>query len=63
MTLIAFRRKTDPWWDLDGDAARRARFRRRLTGDVAFFIAEIACGLTMAMWLVRAYPGLNPFVG
>ena len=23
MTLIALRRKTDPWWDLDGVAARR----------------------------------------
>ncbi len=63
MTVLALRRKTDPWWDLDGDAARRARFRRRLKGDAAFLIAEIAIGLTMAMWLLRMDPGLNPFIG
>jgi len=60
MTPFAWRKKTDPWWDLEGVAARRDRIRRQLVGTTAFFTAEIACGLTLAVWLVRLVPGIHP---
>jgi hypothetical protein len=66
MTLfarLAHRSKSDPWWDLEGVAARRDRIRRRIVGNLAFLIAEVACGLTLAVWLTRLHPGLglHPF--
>jgi hypothetical protein len=66
MTLLARfanRSKTDPWWDLEGVAARRDRARRRIVGNVAFLIAEIATALTLATWLMRFHPGagIHPF--
>jgi hypothetical protein len=62
MTLFARRTKTDPWWDLEGAAARRTRIRRRAVGVVAFCTAEVACGLTLAVGLARLVPGL-PHLG
>jgi hypothetical protein len=63
LTRFANRSKTDPWWDLEGVAARRDRARRRIVGNLAFLIAEIACGLTLAVWLARLHPvlGVHPF--
>jgi hypothetical protein len=41
----------DPWFDLEGRAARRLRLRKRLTTDVALALAVVACGLTSASWI------------
>ena len=66
MTLLArlaHRSKTDPWWDLEGVAARRSRIRRQAVSAAAFFTAEVACGLTLAVWLARLVPDLPRLVG
>jgi hypothetical protein len=62
MTLFARRTKADPWWDLEGVAARRTRVRRQVLGLTAFFTAEVACGLTLAVCLSRLIPAL-PHLG
>ena len=58
MTMIPFRR-TDPWWDMEGDGVRRNRTRRRLVGGAAFAIAIVACGLTLAAWLQQLQPVIH----
>ena len=63
MTVFAWRRKADPWWDLEGVSARRNRIRRQVVGGAAFLTSEIACGLTLAVWLLHVNPGLRPFPG
>jgi hypothetical protein len=66
MTLLArfaHRPKTDPWWDLEGVAARRSRIRRQAVGAAAFFAAEVACGLTLAVWVARLVPDLPRLIG
>jgi hypothetical protein len=66
MTLLAWfahRTKADPWWDLEGVAARRARVRHQAVGAAAFFTAEVACGLTLAVWLARLLPDLPRLIG
>lgn len=54
-----FRRGHDPWWDLEGERARRDRIRHRIVADVAFALAIVACGFTTAAWLRT----LAPIVG
>jgi hypothetical protein len=66
MTLLArlaHRPKTDPWWDLEGVAARRSRIRSQAVGAAAFFTAEVACGLTLAVWVARLVPDLPRLIG
>jgi hypothetical protein len=51
----------DPWWDLEGRAARRLRIRKRLTVDVAIAVAVVANGLTAAAWISQTgLLGLHP---
>jgi hypothetical protein len=46
-------RDADPWFDLEGKAARMRRIRRRRMGDVAFLIAILALILVVALWVER----------
>ncbi len=41
----------DPWWDLEGRAAKRSRLHKRVVTDFALAFAVVACGLTSAAWL------------
>ena len=49
-------RRTDPFWDLDGQGIRRERTRRRVVGGLAFALAVGACGLTAAAWVHQLEP-------
>ena len=53
------RARSDPWWD-DGTGARRARTKRRALSVVAFGIAIVACGLTVAAWVQTILPLVAP---
>ena len=44
----------NPWYDLEGRGAYRTRLRVRLTTDLAFAVAIVACGLTAAAWIVQS---------
>jgi len=44
----------NPWYDLEGRGAYRNRLRVRLTTDIAFSIAIVACGLTAAAWIAQS---------
>ena len=57
--LARLRRGTDPFWDLDGAGVKRARTKRRIVGAVAFAIAIVATGLTVAAWLQTLAPALR----
>ncbi len=55
--MFAMRRgQHDPWWDLDGAGAKRARLQRRFVASLAFAIAIVACGLTAAAWARTVLP-------
>jgi hypothetical protein len=54
-----FRRAHDPWWDLEGQGAKRSRIRHKIVADIAFALAIVACGITAAAWLLT----LAPIVG
>ena len=58
MSLLHLRR-TDPFWDMDGKGVRRDRTKRRIVGGVAFAIAIVACGLTVAAWLRELQPVIH----
>jgi len=58
MSLLHLRR-TDPFWDMDGQGVRRDRTKRRLVGALAFAIAIVACGLTTAAWLQELQPVIH----
>ena len=47
-SLLPARR--DPWWDLEGSGARHQRLRGRIVSLLAFALAIVSCGLTMAAW-------------
>jgi hypothetical protein len=49
--MNVFRRRRDPWWDLEGSGAKRSRIRHKILSDLAFAMAIVACGLTAASWL------------
>jgi len=53
----------DPWWDLEGLAARRTRIRKRLTADTAMAVSVVASGLTTAAWISQTgIMGVPPLV-
>ena len=67
MSVSLFRRR-DPWWEVDGPAARRERRRRRVVGMAAFVAAVAACGATAFAWSIElglaamlGYRGSLPF--
>jgi uncharacterized membrane protein len=47
------RGKHDPWWDLEGAAARRTRTRQRVVSGLAFIAALVACGGAAFAWAIR----------
>jgi hypothetical protein len=49
MGLILWHRR-DPWWALDGPAARRARRRRQLRAVLAFVASLAAVSGAGALW-------------
>jgi hypothetical protein len=51
-TLSLFRRR-DPWWEVDGPAARRARRRQRVVSTLAFLAAVTAVVGAALAWLVQ----------
>jgi hypothetical protein len=57
--VARLRRGTDPFWDLDGAGVKRARIKRRIVGAIAFAIAIVATGLTVAAWLQTLAPALH----
>ncbi len=61
--MNVFRRRHDPWWDLEGRGAKRSRIRRRITSDFAFAMAVVACGLTAAAWLRILLPVFTQKLG
>jgi hypothetical protein len=53
VSILAFRRR-DPWWAMDGPAARRARRRRQVVALMAFVLsltAVVGAGLAWAVQL------------
>ena len=57
--VARLRRGTDPFWDMDGAGVKRARIKRRVVGALAFAIAVVATGLTVAVWLRTLAPALH----
>jgi hypothetical protein len=53
MSNVQPAREADPWFDLEGKAARLRRMRRRRMGDAAFLIAILALMLVVALWVER----------
>lgn len=52
----------DPWWD-DGTGVRRARGRRRAVSVAALIVAIVACGLTVAVWILQLVPTAGRLLG
>lgn len=45
--------RRDPWWELDGPAARRARRRERAVAVAAFLAALTAVGAAAIAWSIQ----------
>jgi hypothetical protein len=52
MHLALFNRR-DPWWDVEGSAARRDRRRHRLIAMIAFIASIAAVGGATYVWAIR----------
>ena len=52
MPTIAFRRH-DPWWDVDGSAAKRRYRYNRFVASLAFFSAITALFGSGALWAIH----------
>jgi hypothetical protein len=46
-------RRRDPFWEVDGPAARRAYRARRARGAIAFLAAIAALGATVFAWSIE----------
>ena len=55
------RGRHDPWWDLEGSDAKRARLRHKVVASLAVAIAIVACGLTAAAWAQTLMPLIQRF--
>jgi hypothetical protein len=49
MPLVLFARR-DPWWEIDGPAARRERRRRRVVSFAAFLMSLFAVTGSVYVW-------------
>ncbi len=54
--MNVLRRGHDPFWDLEGQGAKKSRRYQRVVSDLAFALAVVACGLTAAAWLRELMP-------
>ena len=65
-TLSLFRRR-DPWWEMDGPAARAKRRRQRFVSSVAFLAALTALAAAAFAWSIQlgiaALFGLHAHIG
>jgi hypothetical protein len=52
VSILAFRRR-DPWWAMDGPAARRARRRKRIVSFIAFVASLTAVGGAALAWAAQ----------
>ena len=52
MSILAFRRR-DPWWAMDGPAARRARRRKQIVSLIAFVASLAAVGGAAIAWAAQ----------
>lgn len=52
MSILAFRRR-DPWWAMDGPAARRARRRKQLMSIIAFLASLGAIAGAALGWSIQ----------
>jgi hypothetical protein len=52
VSILAFRRR-DPWWAMDGPAARRARRRKQLVSLAAFLVSLSALVGAGFAWAVQ----------
>jgi hypothetical protein len=52
MPLALFNRR-DPWWDVEGSAARRHRRRNQLVAMTAFFASIAAVGGATYAWAIH----------
>ena len=52
MSILAFRRR-DPWWAMDGPAARRARRRKQIVSFFAFVASIAAVSGAALAWAVQ----------
>jgi len=46
-------RRRDPFWEVDGPAARRENRTRRMRATAAFFFALTACAMTAFAWAIQ----------
>jgi hypothetical protein len=53
VTLLTLFRRRDPWWQMDGPAARRARLRQRLVAGLALVLSVGAVGGAAVAWAVQ----------
>jgi uncharacterized membrane protein len=53
MTDRSLFRRRDPFWEVDGPAARRAHRTRRARGALAFLAAVVAVGATAVAWSIE----------
>ncbi len=51
-TLSLFHRR-DPWWEVDGPAARRARRRHALIASIAFLASLAAIAGAALVWSIE----------
>lgn len=51
-SLSVFRRR-DPWWEVDGAAARRTRRRERVVSGMAFVAALAAIAASAIAWGIQ----------
>jgi hypothetical protein len=52
MPTLALRRR-DPWWGLEGPAARRRRRRDRVVAFIAFVASVVALGGAGVAWAIQ----------
>jgi len=60
VSILAFRRR-DPWWAMEGPAARRARRRKRVVALLAFMTSLMALAGAALAWAVQL--GLGDSLG
>jgi hypothetical protein len=60
MSTFSLFRRRDPWWEMDGPAARAKRRRHRIVSGVAFVVALTAVVGAAFVWSIQI--GLGVFV-
>ncbi len=60
-TLSLFHHRRDPWWELDGPAARHARRRQALVAGMAFLASLAAIAGAVLIWSIQL--GLASMLG